>query len=453
MPNTITALATPPGISGLAVIRISGDLSIEIADKCFKGRVPLCDADPYTIHYGKFYNDSVLIDKVTISVFRNPNSYTGEDVIEISCHGGNIVSGKIIDTLLKNGAKLAGPGEFTQRAFLNGKLDLTQVEAIADLIHSVSVPGALTAARQLDGEFKRKLKTLRQNLIDTASILELELDFADEDVEYISKDKIFSQIDETLNYCKNLSNSYKASEILRSGYFVGIVGYPNSGKSTLFNSLLERKRAIVTNIPGTTRDYLEDIIHINGIAIKLIDTAGLRETEDIIEIEGIKLVESILKQCNLIVVINDISINTENSNSLVNELKQKHIDSDVILAQNKIDKLIEHEADNFVSSDETHFISAKKGIGIQELKNFLANKAKSSTESSKDILINQRHSILLNRASDELENAKQAVFSNQGNEMISYEIRNSIRTLGEIIGETWSIDILNNIFSKFCIGK
>jgi tRNA modification GTPase len=272
--DTICALVTPPGVGGLAVVRLSGPESFRIADQCFRGKQPLSEAGSHTIHYGRFVWEEELIDTVTAAVFRAPHSYTGEDTVEFGCHGGIVVSETIVEALIAAGARLAEPGEFTRRAFLNGKLDLVQVEAIADLIYAVSAPGARLAARQLVGGLTQRLRQLRQQLIETAALLELELDFAEEELEFVSRTELLSRLEQAQLWCQQLADSYRAAEILRSGFFVGCVGYPNAGKSSLFNALLQRRRAIVSPIPGTTRDYLEESFFLNGIPIRLVDTAA-----------------------------------------------------------------------------------------------------------------------------------------------------------------------------------
>ena len=454
MARTITALATPPGVGGIAVIRISGDDAISIADSCFSGKISFFEAKSHTIHYGTLQFNDRIIDTVTAAVFLSPNSYTGEDVVEISCHGGMVVASEIIEILIANGAVQAEAGEFTKRAFLNGKLDLIQVEAVADIIHSLSIPGCLTAARQLTGEFTARLKGLREKLLDIASLLELELDFSEEDIEFINRENIKSLIKETRDYCNDLADSFKSAEILRSGFFVAIAGYPNSGKSTLFNTLLQRKRAIVSEIPGTTRDYLEEMIYINGIAIRLTDTAGLHPTENIIEIEGIKLVETVLEHSDLILIINDISISPGHSDKLFNSIKTKYPNSKVYLLQNKIDNVDSDKLDTMPPETVNEIrISAKKGIGIDTLKEVLEKKASQSIDRTKDILVNQRHALLLRQSASDLSDALTAIESKLENEIIAIDIRSTAKTLGEITGDTWDEDVLNNIFSRFCIGK
>jgi len=449
MNKTIVALATPPGIGGLAIIRLSGKDSFEIADKVFKGKSILSDSKSHTIHYGNIESDGILLDKITCSIFREPNSYTGENVIEFGCHGGQIIANLIIDVLIKNGAQPATPGEFTRRAFLNGKIDLTQVEAVADIIHSNTVAGVNTAARQLNGNFTQRLKNLRKELLDIAALLELELDFSDEGIELIPKDRIIEKLINSIQFCNELADSYKSSEILRSGYFVGIVGFPNSGKSTLFNMLLEKNRAIVSHIPGTTRDYIEEDLFVNDMTIRLIDTAGIRETSDTIEIEGIKLVESILAQSNLILFLNDVQLGREYSDNLINRISRNYPKTPIMIAQNKIDSIESVPA----NIDREIFISAKFKIGIQELKNKIYEYAKNSIDRENDILINQRHSLLLKSASISLTDALKSTEDNFENEFIAIDVRKAVKILGELTGETWNEEVLDHIFSRFCIGK
>ncbi|MGQ9820030.1 MAG: tRNA uridine-5-carboxymethylaminomethyl(34) synthesis GTPase MnmE [Candidatus Kapaibacteriales bacterium] len=450
MNDTIVALSTPPGISGMAVIRLSGEKAFELIDECFEGKVKITEAKTHTIHYGKFHDEGNLIDFVTIAVFRKPNSYTGEDVAEIACHGGLVVIDQIIQTIQRKGCRLATPGEFTKRAFLNGKIDLTQVEAVADLIHSVSLPAYQTAVRQLAGEFHKKIQAFRKKLLDASSLLELELDFADEGFEFVEREKIIQSITESIEFCTQLASSYKGSEILRSGFYVGIAGYPNSGKSTLFNSLLQRRRAIVSEIPGTTRDYLEEPMFINDILVKLVDTAGVRSTTDIVEIEGIQMGESLLAQSNMIIILNDLTNGLHFSDKLFKEMLERYPHSKILLVHNKMDL---YSGEIVSGLENTFFISAKFGTGIDKLKEKIYETARNDIGSQKDVLINQRHYLLLQQAKEELQNALASVRQGLGNELVAVDIRRSVKTLGEIIGESWSEEVLNNIFSRFCIGK
>lgn len=457
MSRTIAALATPTGMSGLSVIRISGDEAIKIMDLVFKGKKTIAESNSHTILYGKIFNNLnnnfnketlQIIDTVTISIFKAPNSYTGEDVIEIGCHGSIVVVREILDLLFKNGAYPAEAGEFTKRAFINGKLDLLQVEAVADLIHSISTPSAQTSVRQLEGDFTNRLREFRKNLIDIASLLELELDFSEEDIELIDRNLIRDRLNKAKDFCNNLIEFKRTSEILRSGYYVSIVGYPNSGKSTLFNTLLNKNRAIVSDIAGTTRDYLEEYLYINEIAIKLFDTAGLRETEDTIEIMGIKLVESIIKQSNLLFLLNDITESENYSDNLLSELKSKFPETEIVIIQNKIDNL-----ENIDNKENTIYISAKNNIGISELKKMIYNKAISELDTYTDVLINQRHYDLLKITIENIDRALISLDEYTENEIIAIDIRNAYTTIGEITGENYNEEVINNIFGAFCIGK
>lgn len=448
--RTIAALATPPGVSGLAVIRLSGPDAFTIADYFFKGKLILAGAPSHTIHYGKFIDGEKLVDTVTASVFVAPNSYTGENVVEISCHGGLLIANEIIKALTIAGAAPAEPGEFTRRAFLNGKLDLAQVEAVADIIHSSSLPGAQTAARQLAGAFTDRLSSVRLQLLDISALLELELDFADEDIEFVRKNDIISKIDAAISFCSSLASSFSDAQVLRSGYFVSLAGYPNSGKSTLFNALLNRKRAIVSEIPGTTRDYLEETLMLGGIAIRLVDTAGIRPTDHIVEIEGIRMGESLLEQSNMIIILNDVSISPDHSDRLYSKISERYPAARTIIVHNKID-LAEIDPDE--TKSETINISAKKNIGIEALKTLIENEALHSAERVKDVLVNQRQALLLGQAADALNNAVHSLMEGFDNAAVSIDIREAARKLGEITGETWNEDVLNHIFQRFCIGK
>jgi tRNA modification GTPase len=446
MTKTIVAVATPLGTGGLAVIRISGDTAFDILSKCFVSARKIDFSKGGRIYYGKVIFKEQIIDTITASIFIAPKSYTGENTVEIGCHGNSILAGRIVDILVECGASYAEPGEFTKRAFLNGKLDLAQAEGVADLIHSVSMPGVETAARQLDGNFTVRLRIMRQQLLDISSLLELELDFADEGLDFVQKSEIKSRIEATIEFCRDLVDSFTASEICRSGYYVGIAGYPNSGKSTLFNSLLGRSRAIVSDIAGTTRDYLEESLYINGMRLIIADTAGIRETEDTIEIEGIKFVESVIERANLVLVLNDSQISPVASDALADSIRLKYTDKEVIIVQNKIDL-------SGFDSDDYLCVSAKSGGGIDILKQFIYQKAADSISGLSDILINTRHKQLLTNVLNILDSAIVALESEMDNEVIAIDLRSATKILGELTGESWNEEVLANIFSRFCIGK
>jgi tRNA modification GTPase len=454
--DTICALATPPGVGGLSVVRLSGSEAFTIADRCFRGKNSLHDFPSHTIHYGKFFSpDGTFIDTVTASLFRAPHSYTGEHTVEFGCHGGLIVSQEIITSLLLAGARPAQPGEFTKRAFLNSKIDLTQAEAVADLIHSVSRQGTHAAARQLLGGLTQRLQELRTSLLDICGLLELELDFSTEDIEFVDRTELRSKLRDAITFCKNLSDSFRSSEILRSGYKIGIVGYPNAGKSSLLNTILQKKRAIVSETPGTTRDYIEEQIIIDGVTFTIFDTAGFRSSEDQIEIEGIKLAHSLLDQCNLILIINDSSMGVKHSETLLQRLQEQFPESAFALVQNKTDKENSTFANEVQNSEALPIfgISALTGTGITELKSFLVSKASHDMEHAGSTLINARHVHLLKLASLSLEAALEAVEVAPSNEFIAIDVREALRKIGEITGDSWSEDVLDHVFSRFCIGK
>lgn len=450
--TTICAQATPPGISGLAVIRLSGKDAFTIADKCFKGKILLKNAPSHTIHYGKFYDSDTLLDTITASVFRAPHSYTGENIIEIGCHGGYVVTNNIISTLIYSGATIALPGEFTQRAFLNGKIDLTQVEAVADIIHSVSKQGSHIAARQLLGGFKKRITAIRQELLSVCALLELELDFSHEDIEFIDKSNLLILLYNTIQTCRDLLNSFSASSVLRDGFRVGLVGFPNAGKSTLFNALLDKKRSIVSPIAGTTRDYIEDSLSLNGISIQLYDTAGLRhDSTDTIEIEGIEFTQKLLETSNLIIIVNDVSVSPVYSLSLYDHLVKLYPESKFCYVQNKIDCVSNIDIHNLNFS--SIFISATQDIGIKQLKDFIEKSASENLERISDVLLNTRHSVILSKIISSLEISIQSLENGFSNEYVSIDVRNAIHFLGEITGEFMNEEILNTLFSSFCIGK
>ncbi len=445
--RTIVAQATPPGISGLAVIRLSGDDAVCIAEKCFRGVRTIAGAPSHTILYGRIYASERVVDTVTVSIFLKPNSYTGEDVIEIGCHGGTVVINEILELLLAAGAVAAGPGEFTRRAFLNGKLDLSQVEAVADIIHAVSVPGVRTAVRQLQGEFTGRLRTLRTRLLDISGLLELELDFSEEGLTFVSRMDILRLLNEAIVFCRDLYGAYRAGDILRSGFRVAIVGFPNSGKSTLFNAILGRERAIVSELPGTTRDYLEEAILLGGMKFLFTDTAGLRDASDIIELEGIRLVHEILAMADLVLVLNDVSKGENFSDKLFEELHVKYPDYAFLLLQNKVDLIAQNSLGKGMP------ISAQRGDGVGELLNAIYAIAAKSVERVGDILINRRHYDLLVSAENALHDARTGLEGGLENELIAIDMRRATSVLGELTGESWNEEVLDRIFSSFCIGK
>lgn len=446
--DTIVALATPAGVGAISVIRVSGSESISVSDQIFRGKTKLVDCLTHTIHYGKvFDSNNELIDDVLISVFRNPNSYTGEDSVEISTHGNSLITQKIIYALVKSNVRLAEPGEFTKRAFLNGKLDLAQAEAVADVINSRTEASLRGARNQLDGLLSQKVDLLREILINTSSLIELELDFAEEDVEFMSLKEILKNIKEIEIEIDALLKTYSFGRVIKDGVNVALVGKTNVGKSSLLNYLLKEARAIVSEIPGTTRDIIREDLSIEGILFKLFDTAGIRVTEDVIEKEGVIRSREAVKNADIVLFMNDVIGGF--SSDLYNQLLEITSDERIIKVMNKIDL---NRTETFRADVK---ISAKTGEGIEELFSIMKEKAvgtQSYTEKTA-IVSNLRHFDALNRAKENLQYARKSIDEKLTGEFIAVDLRNAETALSEIIGKVTTEDVLNNIFTKFCIGK
>jgi tRNA modification GTPase len=359
------------------------------------------------------------------------------------------VTEQILDALIEKGARFAQPGEFTRRAFLNGKLDLTQVEAVADIIHAETRVGAQTAARQLSGGFARKLSSIREQLLDIIGLLELELDFSEEDVEFVDRQHLRSLVQELCNDVDTLAQQERSAEVLRTGYHVAVVGFPNAGKSSLFNALLDRPRAIVSAVAGTTRDYLHETVLLEGYNIHLVDTAGLRDASDSIEVQGISLTASVMQESNLILVINDISQGAYHSQGLLDDTRQKYPEARHLLVQNKVD-LVQSTPS---TPGDWIVCSANTGHGIESLKNALVRFAKEHGSSPADMLVNARQAQLLRSIGASLRSCMQGMASGLTSEFLAVDLRTCVRLLGEISGETWNPDVLDTVFSRFCIGK
>ncbi|MEO7293007.1 MAG: tRNA uridine-5-carboxymethylaminomethyl(34) synthesis GTPase MnmE [Ginsengibacter sp.] len=449
--DTIVALATPPGIGAIGVIRLTGNNAIDIVNKLFPSK-DLAIQSSHTLHVGYLKDEFVILDEVVISLYKNPRSYTGEDVVEISCHGSAFVQGQVIKSIINKGARLAKPGEFTQRAFLNGKLDLTQAEAVADLIASNTDASKNAALNNIRGGFSELLKHLREQLIQFSSLIELELDFSEEDVEFADRKKFIELIDKISSSTKKLLDSFKLGNVVKNGVSAAIVGKPNAGKSTLLNTLLNDNRAIVSEIAGTTRDTIEEIINIKGILFRLIDTAGIREhTTDIIENMGvIKSLEKI-KEANIVLYVFDV--NTTGINEL--EIIKKDLDKQnkkLILVGNKSD-ILNNEKEIFLDF-EIEYISAKENIGIEELKNKLFSSVTENNILTENIIVtNSRHYEALQHVEKSLEDILEGLQNKIPGDLLALDIRQCLYYLGEITGEITNEDRLDYIFSKFCIGK
>lgn len=448
--DTIVALATPSGTGAISVIRVSGPKSFEVIDSIFKGKKPISQVPSHTIHYGKIYDfDRLLIDDVMISVFKKPNSYTGEDSIEISTHGSILITQKIIELLLKfnKNIRLAEPGEFTKRAFLNNKIDLAQAEAVADVISSRTEASLRGARNQLDGFLSKKVDELRSMLLNASSFVELELDFAEENIEFIGHSELLKRIEVIEKEIDSLLNSYSFGRIIKDGVNVALMGKPNVGKSSILNYLLKESRAIISHIPGTTRDVIREEVSIDGILFKLFDTAGIRTSEDLIEKEGIIRSKNAIKNADIVLFIKDVEQNI--AEDLKDEIGKLTDEEKVISVINKVD--IPHKA-NF---DADVHISALTGFGMDILLKKLKEKTviNSNYSEKSAIVSNVRHFNLLTQAKKYLLNAKESVENRLSGEFIAVDLRNTENCLGEIIGVVTTDDILNNIFSKFCIGK
>ncbi len=446
--QTIAALATPPGAGALAVIRLSGTDAFQIAESCFIHKGKNASLKPFRVHYGYIKTGGQeLIDDVLVTAFKAPKSYTGEDTVEISCHGNPLIVSAILNTLLLNGARDAEPGEFTKRAYLNGRLDLSQAEAVAEIINARSQSALRGGRNQLDGLLSAKVHELRTKLVNASSLVELELDFAEEDVEFIDNSGLIRLIQEIMDDISALLATYSFGRVMREGVNVALVGMPNVGKSSLLNYLLKESRAIVSEIAGTTRDVLREEMIIDGFLFRLYDTAGIRATEDAIEIEGVARSRETVRTADLVLFMNDI-------NNGVNQELHKEL-----LSLTTADKIITvlNKADIYkgVQTEAGLTLSAKTGEGMERLLKTLREKASGgSVYTEKTVIITtQRHFNALTKAKEQLEFALGSVRSRMSGEFISVDLRNASDSLGEIIGEVTEDDILNNIFWKFCIGK
>lgn len=461
--DTIAAISTAPGVGGIAVIRISGNQSIEIVSSIFKANkkdVEIKTASAYQAIYGTIYECEEEIDKVVVSLFRAPHSFTGEDVVEISCHGSIYIQQRILSLLINKGCRLATAGEFTQRAFFNGKMDLSQAEAVADLINSQTKAAHSVALNQMKGIFSNKLSLLREKLLHLVSLLELELDFGDhEELEFADRKELIQISNELHNEIKKLTSSFSTGNAIKNGIPVSIIGNTNVGKSTLLNHLIGEEKAIVSDIPGTTRDIIEDVVNINGISFRFIDTAGIRSTSDTIEKIGIERSYNAINHSQIVIWVIDGS-NYEIEK--INDIKQYLLDSGkiIITVINKIDIATQQQLDTIKQhlSDTLNnilLISAKKEQYIEELTNLLYEKAGISEDINNDIIVNNvRHYEALQHSLESIERIIEGLNNNIPSDFIAQDARETIHYLSEITGgEITTPEVLSNIFSKFCIGK
>ncbi len=467
--DTIVAMATPAGAGAIAVIRLSGPDAFSIATSLFtsvSGK-DIAKQKTHTVHLGHIKDGSRIIDEVLATIFKNPNSYTGEDVVEISCHGSNYIQQEIIQLCLRKGCRMAQAGEFTLRAFLNGKMDLSQAEAVADLIASDSAASHQLAMQQMRGGFSSEIKILREELLNFASLIELELDFAEEDVEFANREEFQKLISKITHVLKRLIDSFATGNVLKNGIPVAIVGEPNVGKSTLLNALLNEERAIVSDIAGTTRDTIEDEITIGGIGFRFIDTAGIRDTVDVIEGLGIKKTFEKIEAAQVVIYLfdaekfhPDASGQDSKFQVEIETIKNKYPLKNLVIVANKVDKLSTEEIEqlnatlNSIKGASHLLLSAKTNKGVEELQNRLLDFVNTGAlRNNETIVTNSRHYDAMLKALEEITKVQEGIDSGLSGDLLAIDIRQALNYFGEITGEISNDELLGNIFANFCIGK
>lgn len=452
--DTIVALATPPGIGALGIIRLSGKNSVAIVDALFPSK-DLSRQASHTLHVGLLKEGDVVLDEVVVSLYKGPRSYTGEDIAEISCHGSPYIHQQVISACIRQGARLAKPGEFTQRAFLNGKLDLTQAEAVADLIASNTAASHQTALHNIRGGFSHALKDLREQLIRFSALIELELDFSQEDVEFADRTQLNNLVQNARVQTQLLLQSFKLGNVIRNGVSVAIIGKPNAGKSTLLNKLLNEDRAIVSDIPGTTRDTIEEVINIGGILFRLIDTAGIRShTTDVIETAGIEKSLEKMRAADVVIYLFDANeTDPVELEKTIGEMKAENVE--VLLVANKADLVAEATVrQRFSSIAGVLFISAKSGYNLDLLKDKMVDAVlQGGVQGESVVITNARHFHALQEVDKSLQDVAEGLATGLPGDLLALDIRRCLHFLGIITGEVSNDDLLDYVFSKFCIGK
>jgi tRNA modification GTPase len=451
--ETICALATPAGIGAIGVLRVSGEKAITLVNQVFKGN-DLEKVASHTLHFGKIMDGDEIIDEVLASVFVAPKSYTGENTIEVSCHGSPYIQQRILEVFINNGARLAQPGEFTLRAFLNKKLDLSQAEAVADLIASNSEMSHKTAMNQMRGGFSKEIANLKEKLVNFASLIELELDFSEEDVEFASRPELKELVQKLFGLIQSLVQTFKMGNAIKNGVPTVIAGRPNAGKSTLLNSLVKEDRAIVSAIAGTTRDTIEEAFLIDGIVFRLIDTAGIREhTADTIESIGIEKTHEKIKQASIVLYLFDVN-QTSLAELEAELLPFQSMDLVLIPIGNKIDLADAKQIrEKFLVQTNILYLSSKEQTGMEQLQHRLKQVIDKDQINNDVIITNVRHYQALSLTAESLQNVLESMSIGRSGELLAFDIRKSIFHLGEIVGDITTDDLLENIFSKFCIGK
>lgn len=449
--ETIAAISTPPGVGGIGIIRISGDNALNVAKRIFKAKNK-SEIKPFTIRFGYVVDENQnALDQVLVSYFKSPKSYTGEDVIEINCHGGNVSTREILELVLKNGARLAEPGEFTKRAFLNGKLDLTQAEAVIELINSKSDKESKASYKQLEGLLGAKIKEIKQGIIDLLVDIEANIDYPEYDIEEVRRERIYNVLSTNVSKLETLEKSFESGKILRDGVSTVIIGKPNVGKSSLLNRLVKEDRAIVTEIAGTTRDTIEEYITIRGIPLKLVDTAGIHETDDIVESIGVNKSKKAIDESELVLLMLDATRELSKEDE---ELLEATKNKNRIILINKIDADKKINKDMF-KSDKVIEMSTKTLAGIEELEETIEEMFNISELNMENeiVITNVRHKNLIHKAAEEIKNAIISIKNGLPIDMLSIDLQEALQNLGEITGESISEEVVKGIFAKFCVGK
>ncbi len=454
MEDTIAAISTAHGAGGIGIVRISGDKAFDIAGRIFKGRKKLESIKSHTINYGKIIEpaSNCIVDEVLLVKMKKPNTFTREDVIEIHCHGGSVILGSILGLVVGEGARTAEPGEFTKRAFLNGRIDLSQAEAVIDLINSKTNESSKAALDQLEGKLSVKLKDLRDKLVDLIAHIEVTVDFPEHDIEEITGEKVYSGLNDIKDSLEEMLKSFTKGRVIREGISVVIVGRPNVGKSSLLNELAGKNRAIVTDIPGTTRDIIEEYINIEGIPVKLIDTAGIRHTSDIVEKIGVEKAEKAVENADLVIMMLDASEGLKDEDiAIIEKLNNKK----VIYMVNKMDKVNNLPDIPLLSGEKVIGTSIKDVLGLKELEDEITGTyLKGEISTGNEILLtNIRHKALVERTVVDIDNAIAAYEGGMPLDCITIDIKNAAEALGQITGESVSDEVIHKIFSSFCIGK